>query len=232
MDNQKKSFFLVIRPNHFILHAISENCELLHNEEYFFNAEDHKDNLNILKKFLDENIINIEKKLSSYIEDIYLIVDDKNFISIDLSLIKDFKNLSGNINDNLSDLSNIKNSVLKSNTDFQLSHMIINKFIVNKKDYLILPDQIDKKNFFLELRFICLRIKTFLNLEKILSKYQITIKKVLSYKYVVSFKTDKTDHISLVANKLINGFNKNEVNFKKKHPKNAGFFEKFFKFFS
>ena len=88
-----------------------------------------------------------------------------------------------------------------------------------------------RKIFFLELRFICFRTQTFLNLEKILSNYQIVVKKVLNYEYVDSFKTVETDHISLVANKLINGFNKNEVNFKKKHPKNRGFFEKFFKFF-
>ena len=232
MDDQKKIFFLVIRPNHLILHAINENCDLVHKEEYFFNHEDNKDNLYNLKKFLDENIFKIEKKLRFYIEEIYLIVDDKNFINIDVSLIKDFKNLSNDINNNLGDLSNIKDSVLKSNTDFQLSHMIINRFVVNKKNYFIVPDQIEKKNFLLELRFICLRTETFLSLEKILSKYQIVVKKVLSYKYVDSFKTAKTDHISLVANKLINGSNKNEINFKKKYPKNRGFFEKFFKFFN
>ena len=148
MDDKKKNFFLVIRPNHLILHAINENCDLLHKEEYFFNHEDYKDNFFNLKKFLDENIFKIEKKLSFYIEEIYLIVDDKNFISIDISLTKDFKNLYSDINNNLSDLSNIKDSVLKSNTDFQLSHMIINRFVVNKKDYLIVPDQIEKKNFF------------------------------------------------------------------------------------
>ena len=41
----------------------------------------------------------------------------------------------------------IKESVLKSNDDFQLVHMIINKFIIDKKDYSELPDQIDEKIF-------------------------------------------------------------------------------------
>ena len=232
MDDQKIIFFLVIRPNHFVLHAINEKFELLQNEESFFNDQDIKNNLDALKKFLDKNIFEIEKKFSLYIEDIYLIIDDENFISIDISLIKDFKNLSTIIDNNLIDLSNIKNNVLKSNIDFQLAHMTINRFIVNKKDYLIIPDQINVKNLYLELRFICFRTRTFLNIEKILSKYQISIKKVLSYKYVDSFKTDEIDNISLVANKLINGFNKNEIHFKKKYPKNIGFFEKFFKFFS
>ena len=134
MDDQKIIFFLVIRPNHFVLHAINEKFELLQNEESFFNDQDIKNNLDALKKFLDKNIFEIEKKFSLYIEDIYLIIDDENFISIDISLIKDFKNLSTIIDNNLIDLSNIKNNVLKSNIDFQLAHMTINRFIVNKKD--------------------------------------------------------------------------------------------------
>ena len=88
------------------------------------------------------------------------------------------------------------------------------------------------KNFFLEIKFICLRTKIFLNIVKILSKYQISIKKVLNYKYVESFKTNEKDHISIIANKLINGLNKNEIVFEKKYSKNIGFFRKFFKFFS
>ena len=232
MDDQQKFFFLVIRPGYFSLHIVSENYDLLHKKEYLFNDQDNKENLNALKKFLDENIFKIEKKFRLYIKDIYLIFDDKNFVSIDISLINDLKNFSNNIDNNLSDLSNIKNSVLKSNIDFQLTHMIINKFIINKKEFSIIPDQIKMENFFLEIRFICLKTKIFLNIVKILSKYQISIKKVLSYKYVESFQTNESDQISLIASELINGFNKNEIVFEKKHSKNIGFFGKFFKFFS
>ncbi len=232
MDDQKKIFFLEIRPGYFSLHIVGENFDLLHKEEYSFIDAGDIENLNTLNKFLDENIFKIEKKFSLYIKDIYLIFDDKNFVSVDISLIKDLNNFSNKIDNNLSDLSNIKNSVLKSNIDFQLTHMIINKFIINKKDYFMIPDEINMKSFFLEIKFICLRTKIFLNIVKILSKYQISIKKVLNYKYVKSFKINETDHISIIANKLINGHNKNEIVFEKKYSKNIGFFRKFFKFFS
>ena len=232
MNNLKKIFFLIIKPNHFAFHVVSEDYKILLNEEIFHNVQNLENNLNDIKKFLDENIFKIEKKFRLYIKDIYLIFDDKNFVSIDISLINDLKNFSNNIDNNLSDLSNIKNSVLKSNIDFQLVHMIINKFIINKKEFSIIPDQIKMENFFLEIRFICLKTKIFLNIVKILSKYQISIKKVLSYKYVESFQTNESDQISLIASELINGFNKNEIVFEKKHSKNIGFFGKFFKFFS
>ena len=126
----------------------------------------------------------------------------------------------------------IKESVLKSNDDFQLVHMIINKFIIDKKDYSELPDQIDEKNFFLEIRLICLEKKRLINLKKLLSEYQISIHKILNYDYVDTFKKGDLDHISVLASKLLRGLNKNEINFKEKYSKNIGFFEKFFKFLS
>ena len=173
-----------------------------------------------------------EKKFNLYIEEIYLIIDDKSFINVDISLIKDFKFLSTKIENISNDLSNIKESILKSNIDFELVHMIINKFIMDKKDYSVLPEQANQKNVFLELRLICLKTKTLINFKKILSRYQISIKKILNYEYVDSFKLDRSDNISLVAIKLINGLNQNEINLQKQNLKNRGFFEKFFQFFS
>ena len=110
--------------------------------------------------------------------------------------------------------------------------MIINKYIIDQKEYLVIPNQINPKNFFIEIRLICVNSKALVNFKKILSMYQISIKKIFNYEYVSSFKIDSRDYISLTANKLIEGFNKNEINLSEKHSKNMGFFEKFFKFFS
>ena len=68
--------------------------------------------------------------------DLLKFIEDKNFVMTDVSLTKEFNYLSSGFNNILGDLSMIKESVLKSNDDFQLVHMIINKFIVDKKDYL------------------------------------------------------------------------------------------------
>ena len=232
MDNLKKNFFLIIKPNHFAFHVVSEDYKILLNEEIFYNVQNLENNANVIKKFLDENIFKIEKKFNIYIEEIYLIIDDKNFINVDISLIKDSKFLSTKIENISNDLSNIKESILKSNIDFELVHMIINKFIIDKKDYLVLPEQINQKKIFLEIRLICLKTKALINFKKILSRYQISIKKIFNYEYVDSFKLDRTDNISLVAIRLINGLNQNEINLQKQNLKNRGFFEKFFQFFS
>ena len=110
--------------------------------------------------------------------------------------------------------------------------MIIKNFIIDKKVYSILPEQINHKNLFLQLRFICLKRKILVDFKKILSLYQISIVRILNFDYVKSFKMDENEHISLLANRLISGLNKNEINFGEKYDKNLGFFEKFFKFFT
>ena len=232
MNNLEKNFFLIIRGNYFSFNIISKDYEVLYEKETFYDKLNLKNDFNRIKKFLDENIFQIEKKFNLYIENIYLIIEDENFVKTDVSLTKEFNYLSSDFNNILGDLSMIKESVLKSNDDFQLIHMIINKFIVDKKDYSELPDQLDKKNFFLEIKLICLEKKRLINLKKILSEYQISIHKILNYEYVDTFKKSDLDNISVLATKLLWGLNKNEINLKEKHSKNIGFFEKFFKFFS
>jgi len=232
MDDLKKKFFFIIHPTYYALHVVYDDSKILYEKKFFQDSLDLTNDLENLKKFLDENIFRIEKKFSHYINDIYLIIDDEDLINIDLSLIKEFEDLSLNSKYIQTGISNIKESVLKSNIDFELVHMIINRFIVGKNNYFELPDYINQKNFFLELRLICHKKEKIFNYKRLLSYYQISIKKILDYKYIASFKTDQMEHESLIASRLINGLNKNEINFLKRQPKNIGFFEKFFKFLS
>ena len=230
MDDLEKKFFLIIKPNYFAFNVITEDSKILINEEISHdNLED--DSISLIK-FLDDKIFKAEKDFNFYIKDIYLVIKDKNFLNFNLSLTKNFKDTFYENNNVLNEMSIIKESILKSHNDFQLVHMMINKFIIDEKDYLELLPQKNKKNFFLEIRLICLRIERLIHLKKTLSKYQINIKKTFNYEYVESFKIKDLEHISLIANELDKGLNKKEINFAVKNPKNIGFFEKFFKFFS
>lgn len=226
------NFFLLLRPNHFAIYAVDENQKILINEELHFNDKNFLLNPNKINKFLDENIFKIEKQFDLYIENINLIIDHKNFITISLSSIKNFEFLTNRADISLNDLSNIKDSVLKNNTNYELIHMIINRFIINKKDYVTELNENDQKNIFLEIGMICLKKNTINSYRQILSKYQISIKNIFCFDYVNSFKTIEMNNISVIAYKLMNGLNSNEITFSKKPPKRIGFFEKFFKLFS
>ena len=67
-------------------------------------------------------------------------------------------------------------------------------------------------------------------IEKSLKKYQITIKQIVSAKYVEEFFNDNTDLVKK-SKKITEGCNPNEVRFYKNIKKNEGFFVKFFNFF-
>ena len=90
--------------------------------------------------------------------------------------------------------------------------MVIKNYIIDKKLYLEFPEEIDQK-IFLQLRFICLDTKVLFSFKKILLSIDF-FKKIFNFDYVNSFKNDKSDNI-LIANKLIEGLNKNEINCRK-----------------
>ena len=54
----------------------------------------------------------------------------------------------------------------------------------------------------------------------------------MSGSYIKSFFHEDETELSLMANKLNNGLNKNEVKLVSKSTVNTGFFEKFFQLFS
>lgn len=233
MDNLKKiKFFLLIRSQQLVLSALKENNEILFNRKLLLDNLDLEESFGELEKFLEDNIFELEKKFDYYIKDINLVIDSKEFITIDVSTIYNFSNLENKIDGSLSNLTNIRDNVLKNMNDYNLIHMIINKFIIDKKEYSTIPNDNSYNNIFLEISFICLKKEISQKLQKIFSKYEIYIKNISYFSYVNLFKKCDTDEIFALTNKLINGYNPKEVSFIKKPQENVGFFEKFFKLFN
>ena len=212
--------------------ALNKKNVILLSKKILVNDFSLGESFETLVNFLDQNIIEIEKQLKDYINDIYLIVNYNNFITVDMSPTYNFKNYV-NQPDNISNsLVNIKNNLIKDMTNYDLTHMMINKFIVDRKYYHSMPSHDDYKDIFFELRFIFLQNDIKKNLKSIFSKYQILIKKILCYEYVNTFNSPKKDNIFNLAYKLSNGFNEKEFLFINKSLKNKGFFEKFFSLFN
>ena len=84
----------------------------------------------------------------------------------------------------------------------------------------------------LEVNFISIPNNLTFYFDKILENYQIKIRRYMSGNYIKNyFDEDETD-LSMMANKLNNGLNINEVQLVSKNIENKGFFEKFFQLFS
>ena len=231
-DLKKKKFFLLIKSQQLTLSALNENNETLFNRKLLLDNLNFEGNFGELEKFLENNIFELEKKFDYYIKDINLVIESNEFITIDVSSTHNFKNIENKIDGSLSNLANIKENVLKSMNNYNLIHMIINKFIIDRKEYPTIPIDNNYNNIFLEISFICLKKDVIQKLQKILSKYEIYIKNISYFSYVNLFKEHNTDDIFAITNKLINGYNPKEVSFIQKPPENIGFFEKFFKLFN
>ena len=228
MDNK---YYLFCGLKQIIFTVLNKKNEILFNKEIIFNNQELNKNFEKLQNFLDHNIIEIEKKLKSYVKEINLIVDDVNFISIDMSSTHNFKNTLNELNNLTTSLVDLKNNIKQHIFNYEIIHLIINRFIIGKESYFSVPNDIKDENVFLEIRFICLKLDTYKKYQEIFAKYQINIKNILNYEYVNSFKNSDQDNLFNISEKLINGSNQNEILFINKTAKNKGFFEKFFDFF-
>ena len=111
-------------------------------------------------------------------------------------------------------------------------HMCIMNYIIDGKRYSSFDTKLINDYFCIEVCFIAIDNKLVFALDNVLEKYQIKIKHYMCGNYINNFIGDTGDEISIIANKLRNGLNINEITIVPKHKENKGFFEKFFQLFS
>ena len=191
---------------------------------------DFKD-LNILLNFLDKNIYKIEKLIGNFIKNIILIVENEKNLKINMGIKKSYetslkqKSFSSN-------LTELKDLFKKNYQDQTIMHMCIINYIIDGKRYSSFDSKLINDYFCIEVSFIAIDNNLVFAFDNVLEKYQIKIKQYMCGNYINNFIGDTGDEISIIANKLRNGLNINEIAFAPKHRENKGFFEKFFQLFS
>jgi hypothetical protein len=195
-----------------------------------------KNNFNFIEfteliNFLDINIYKIEKLIGNFVKNIFLIIDNKDNLVINLGNKKRLENKINkeSLKNTLIRLKNLINENYKNQT---IMHILINNQLVYDDNENFLIENKDTNHQYLELNFITLSNDLIINLNKVLQNYQIKISKFIDGKYVKNYFKDDTIDLSLATHKLINGFNNNEIIIMPKNTKNQGFFERFFNVFS
>ena len=232
---KKENFQIYLYLNHskFIIYA----TEILSNEKIYFEKLEIKENFTELKlskldEFLDSNIFKIEKKLNNFIKEIYVILDNKEFHSIKLSIKKDNNGNLINSETLIHPLNDLKNLCQSNLQNKKIIHFLIEKYLIDNKFYTTLPENVNCNIFSLDTEFICLSKNLIENIEKILKKYHISLNQILSASYVEKFKDNTDNTIFTTASRIISGHNSNEVLLIGKANKKQGFFERFFNFFN
>jgi hypothetical protein len=224
-----KLFLYISKSKYQIFVYDKNNLKNLYSEEIGYSDEIE---LNTLSKFLDDNIYKIEKKIKNFIRNIVLIIEDDKILEIGISLKK--KNYEKNENHKQleNSLVEVKDIFKENYQDLLIMHMII----VEKENNFLLNNANNNDDYlFLEVNFISIPNKFTFYFDKLLENHQINIKRYMSGDYIKSFfdiESKESMELFVMANKLNDGLNKNEVQLISKSKENKGFFEKFFQLFS
>ena len=227
-DTDFETFLYISNNKYQIFVYDKNNSKNLYNEEI---KNDNEIELDILSKFLDDNIYKIEKIIKNFIKNIILIIEDDKVLEIGLSI--KIKNYEKQL-----DYKYVKNSLIEAKNifnenypDLVIMHMVIVDNDMSKK-LLSNSEKINDNYLFLEVNFICISNSYTHILDKLLENHQIKIEEYMSGNYVKNFLGEDENTLPLIASKLNNGFNKNEVKIISKNRENIGFFERFFQLFS
>ena len=224
--------YLSVSPNKLGIYLFdTKNLNNLYKEELILSENNNNLDSGIIKKFLDDNIFKIEKLSGRFVENIFLVLEDRKIFILDLGIKK--KNYNVFITKEY-----LKNSLIEAKDLFRenypnqkIMHMVINKYLINNTSYVSFEENLKSDSFALEIKFHSISNTIINDLNKILENYQIKIIKYLDGDYIKNlFRENK--ELSFMSHKILKGYNKNEISFSSKNLKKLGFFEKFFLLFS
>ena len=192
------------------------------------------DRLNFLdtEKILEENIMKAEKVTGEFINDVCLMLETPETMSVSLSVMKnneekeiDKKNVEYLIQD-------AKQQILKSYYNKKIIHIIVSNYFIDNINYELLPLNIKCKKFSIDIKFICFPKNLIKELEELFNSHQIFINKIICSDYAKTFTKNKSyTNICESGLKLIQGINKQEVAIVPRKLEKKGFFERLFHFF-
>ena len=225
--------FLYISENQYTIFVDDKkNSKNLYKQEFKIDDKINPDDLSYLPKFLDENIYRIEKLVGNFIKDITLIIENDKILNTDIGIKKkDTEQLQNQ--DNIKNyLMEVKDSFKENYQDQVIMHMLINDSDENSIKNLSHDSYINEGYLYLSVKFISISNNLTSVFEKLLEKHQIQVNQYMSGEYIQSFFGSDISELSIMASKLKNGLNKNEITLVSKNTENKGFFEKFFQLFS
>ena len=232
-EELKFETYLFIDSKKLVICVIEKKTfKILFKEEKLLDDHNEDSNLKKLDNFLAKNILKIEKILKNFVKDVYIILDDKEFLPIEISIKKDHNGNSISQENLINPLNVLKNLCQFSFKDKKIIHMLIENYQIDGKDYSFLPENLKCNNFSLDIKFICLSKNLIEHYGSILKRYHVLVNQILNAEYIEQFQDQQNPNIYTTASRIISGYNNNEISLVNKTLKSKGFFEKFFDLFS
>ena len=225
-------YFAIIGHNLHIDYFNSEDENSHHKKKYLMpDTLDDNLNLTILTKFILEKVKDFEKDVGSFIEKVNLITDAK-YDQFSLSLKNKYNSSKIKDSDVVRLISDAKKLINRNNKNCFILHILVDKYIVDGKEYFEFPENLNYEEFIIDLSFITVQNSIVKTLNRILKDCNIEVKKIISHQYSSRF-ADKRDTSPCVAGKkVIEGVNSLEVITQEDYSKKQGLFEKMFNLLS
>ncbi len=232
-DNEFQSFYLAIVGHDLHINYFSPEDSNFNHQKKYSMPDTLDDNLNftILTKFILEKVKDFEKDVGSLIEKVNVITDAK-YDQFSLSLKNKYNSNQIKKADIVRLVSDAKQLIIRNNKKYLILHILVDKYVIDGKEYFEFPENLDYKEFIIDVSFITVQDTIVKTLNKILKDCNIEVKKIISHQYSRRF-ANKNDLSPCVAGKkVVDGANPSEVIIHNLYTKRQGLFEKMFNFFS
>ena len=225
--------YLGLSQNKFEIYLLDKkNLKNIYKEEVYLENSPDLIDYNLLHSFLDKNIFKIEKLIGNFLRSIVVIIENDQTLNCSIGIKK--KNYGEKISKHYlqSSLAELKDLFKESYQNNKIMHFIINGCLLDGINYTSFDEEIDVEDMCIEVRFISISNIFIKEIRNVLENYQIKIDRLFEQKYIKSIFEGENLDLSLMAFKIQNGYNQNEIILVPKSLKTKGFFEKFFQLFS
>ena len=231
-NKESQSFYLaIVDQNLHLSYFNSEEVNSNHQKKYLMpDTLDDNLNLTILTKFILEKVKDFEKDVGSFIEKINVITDAK-YDQFSLSLKNNYNSTQINETDVVRLISDAKQFIMRNNKNCFILHVLVDKFIIDDKEYFEFPENLYYKEFIIQVSFITVSNSIIKIFNRVLKDCNIEVQKFISHQYSSRFADDNDTSPCIAGKKVVDGINPSEVIMHNIYSRKQGLFEKMLNFF-
>ena len=231
-NKESQSFYLAIIGCDLYIDYFSSKDDNSNYQKKYLMPDTLDDNLNlsILTKFILEKVKDFEKDVGNFVEKVNLITDAKYDLFC-LSLKNKFSSNKIKDIDVVKLINDAKKLIIRNNKNCFILHILVDKYIVDGKEYFELPENLYYNEFIIDLSFITVQNSIIETLNRVLKDCNIEVKKIISHQYSNRFANKRDTSPCIAGKKVIEGINSSEVITRNDYSKKRGLFEKMLNFF-
>ena len=154
-----------------IFNKLDESSTFFYSDDIEIDSIDENTNFQNVELSIEKNIKKIEKNIGKFVNNIFLMIDTDQTISICISLMKKIDNRKIQKKDIQYLIQDAKQQILLAYSNMSIFHIIINKYVIDGLDYNFAPKDISCNKISLDIEFICFPRNLIKKLEGLFSNF-------------------------------------------------------------